>query len=193
MQGKSRGSVRESGYSVERLEGCSGAKDARSGKDGRAAGPARAHGRSVGARERARWGVWRADGRHAGEHVVVHASACGYGCTVHPRALENVIFCLGIRGKSRGSVRESGDSVERLEECSGATACTFGKLGERGVRLDCTGGVREASGARGTQLACAGARGARLYAGTRLGVRLDVRERAATGALFTREHVLHPE
>ncbi|OWM87062.1 hypothetical protein CDL15_Pgr017647 [Punica granatum] len=70
------------------------------------------------------------------------------------------------------------------------------RLGVRertGGALECTGGAREASGAR------AGARGARLYAGTRLCERLDTweasgaRERAATGALFTREHVLHPE
>ncbi|PKI72253.1 hypothetical protein CRG98_007327 [Punica granatum] len=44
---------------------------------------------------------------------------------------KNVIPCLGIQGKSQGSVRELGDSVERLEECSGARACTFGELGAR--------------------------------------------------------------
>ncbi|PKI33298.1 hypothetical protein CRG98_046312 [Punica granatum] len=72
--------------------------------------------------------------------------------------LESVISCLRIRGKSRGSVRESGDSVERLEECSGARACTFGELGARGVQLECTGG-------------------ARLCAGTLLCARLDARAR----------------
>ncbi|PKI26198.1 hypothetical protein CRG98_049113, partial [Punica granatum] len=56
---------------------------------------------------------------------------------------------LGIRGKSWGSVRESGDSVERLEDCSGARACTFGELGARGVRLECTGGARGQGQARG--------------------------------------------
>ncbi|PKI74126.1 hypothetical protein CRG98_005481 [Punica granatum] len=90
---------------------------------------------------------------------------------------ESDLPSLGIREKNRGSVRESGDSVERLEECSGARTCTFGELGARGVRLECTVGAREASGARG---ACTGAR-------------LDAREHAATGALFTREHVLHPK
>ncbi|OWM68070.1 hypothetical protein CDL15_Pgr027029 [Punica granatum] len=40
MRGKSQGNVRESGDSVERLKGCSGAKDARSGKERLAAGPA---------------------------------------------------------------------------------------------------------------------------------------------------------
>ncbi|PKI50111.1 hypothetical protein CRG98_029507 [Punica granatum] len=50
--------------------------------------------------------------------------------------------------QNRGSVRESGDSVERLEECSGARACTFGELGARGVRLECTVSAREASGMR---------------------------------------------
>ncbi|PKI73199.1 hypothetical protein CRG98_006397 [Punica granatum] len=86
-------------------------------------------------------------------------------------AFENVIPCLGIRGKSCGSVRESGDSVEHLEEYSGARASTFGELGARGVQLECTGGARA-----GAQLARTGAL-----------------ERASTGALFTREHVLHPE
>ncbi|PKI48301.1 hypothetical protein CRG98_031310 [Punica granatum] len=72
--------------------------------------------------------------------------------------VENVIPCLGIRGKSRESVRESGDSVERLEECSGARACTFGKLGARGVRLECTGDAQEASGARAGAREASGAR-----------------------------------
>ncbi|PKI66149.1 hypothetical protein CRG98_013468 [Punica granatum] len=40
MRGKSQRSVRESGDSVERLEGCSGAKDARSGKERHAVGRA---------------------------------------------------------------------------------------------------------------------------------------------------------
>ncbi|PKI31457.1 hypothetical protein CRG98_048152, partial [Punica granatum] len=65
---------------------------------------------------------------------------------------------LGIRGKSRGSVRESGDSVERLEGMLGCKECTFGELGARGVRLECTGGTRGArAGARGVR--AAGARG----------------------------------
>ncbi|PKI72259.1 hypothetical protein CRG98_007333 [Punica granatum] len=57
---------------------------------------------------------------------------------------KKVIPCLEIRGKSRGSVRESGDSVERLEECSGARACTFGELGARA----CSWSAREARGRR---------------------------------------------
>ncbi|PKI18410.1 hypothetical protein CRG98_049316 [Punica granatum] len=64
-----------------------------------------------------------------------------------------------MRGKSRGSVRDSGDSVEHLEECSGARACTFRELGARAVRLECTGGTRDA-------LACEHAR-ARWCAGVR--------------------------
>ncbi|PKI63918.1 hypothetical protein CRG98_015699 [Punica granatum] len=61
--------------------------------------------------------------------------------------------------KSRGSVRESGDSVECLEECSGARQCTFGELGAR----TCGWSAQETRGARG---ACASARaGARLAHG----------------------------
>ncbi|PKI64238.1 hypothetical protein CRG98_015348 [Punica granatum] len=37
-----------------------------------------------------------------------------------------------MRGMSRGSVRESSDSVERLEGCLGARAYTFGELGAQG-------------------------------------------------------------
>ncbi|PKI49251.1 hypothetical protein CRG98_030360 [Punica granatum] len=50
------------------------------------------------------------------------------------------LLSLGIRGKSRGSVRESGDSVERLEGCSGAKDARSGKDG-RGARYAraCTG------------------------------------------------------
>ncbi|PKI53553.1 hypothetical protein CRG98_026054 [Punica granatum] len=88
------------------------------------------------------------------------------------REVKSDLPSLGIRGKSRGSVRESGDSVERLEECLGARACTFGELGARGVRLECTVGALEASGARG---ACAGARLCeRLDARARGSVRLRV-------------------
>ncbi|PKI64262.1 hypothetical protein CRG98_015347 [Punica granatum] len=72
IRGKSRGSVRESGDSVERLEGCSGAKDARSGKDGRAGGALEYSSVRVGAsgaQECVRTSVWRAgvrvDGRLA--------------------------------------------------------------------------------------------------------------------------------
>ncbi|PKI52593.1 hypothetical protein CRG98_027021 [Punica granatum] len=43
--------------------------------------------------------------------------------------VQNVVLSLEIRGKSRGSVRESGDSVERLEGCSGAKDARFGKDG----------------------------------------------------------------
>ncbi|PKI74291.1 hypothetical protein CRG98_005316 [Punica granatum] len=84
--------------------------------------------------------------------------------------LENVIPCLGIRGKSHGSVRESGDSVECLEECSGARACTFGELGARGVRLECTGGTRAgAQGARDPDSASRACGLARGCAGVRAG------------------------
>ncbi|PKI67473.1 hypothetical protein CRG98_012057 [Punica granatum] len=90
---------------------------------------------------------------------------------------------LGIRGKSWGSVRESGDSVERLKECSVARACTFGELGARGVRLECTGGAWEASGARAGArahgCACGQARGARGTCASALA--------SARLALFTRE------
>ncbi|PKI78188.1 hypothetical protein CRG98_001423 [Punica granatum] len=95
---------------------------------------------------------------------------------------ESDLPSLGIRGKSRGSVRDSGDSVERLEECSGARACTFGELGARGVRLECTVGGREASGARGV---CAGAR---LDARARGSVRLRV-HCSPESTSFTRNHL----
>ncbi|PKI49445.1 hypothetical protein CRG98_030177 [Punica granatum] len=62
--------------------------------------------------------------------------------------------------ESRGSARELGDSVERLEECSGARACTFGEQGARCVWLECTGGAR----ARGARSWRAGARGAPDFA-----------------------------
>ncbi|PKI70940.1 hypothetical protein CRG98_008673 [Punica granatum] len=94
-------------------------------------------------------------------------------------AFKSDLPSLGIRGKSRGSVRDSGDSVELLEECSGARACTFGELGARGVRLECTGGARGAqravrAGARGAWL-CARARCcARVCAAGRANVRLRV-------------------
>ncbi|PKI73667.1 hypothetical protein CRG98_005908 [Punica granatum] len=74
-----------------------------------------------------------------------------------PPSLENVLPSLGIRGKSRGSVRESGDSVERLEECSGTRACTFGELSARGMRLECTGGARGVRACAGSK--CLRARG----------------------------------
>ncbi|PKI36907.1 hypothetical protein CRG98_042702 [Punica granatum] len=80
IRGKSRGSVRESGDSVERLEGCSGAKDARSGKDGRMGGRqarGQAHGRA------AVRGAVRGALRAA---VRKRTGSCGYGCTVHSRA-----------------------------------------------------------------------------------------------------------
>ncbi|PKI77262.1 hypothetical protein CRG98_002331 [Punica granatum] len=74
-----------------------------------------------------------------------------------------------MRGKSRGSVRESGDSVERLEECSSTRACTFGELGAQGVRLECTGGTRRAG--RTSVQAC-----------SRAGVRAGGRARGQTCA-----------
>ncbi|PKI60027.1 hypothetical protein CRG98_019577 [Punica granatum] len=92
--------------------------------------------------------------------------------------------------KSWDNVRESGDSVERLEECSGARVCTFEELGARGVRLECTGGAREASDGGQTHARegrRAGAHGRPRAAGPR------VRVCATTGVLFTREHVLHPK
>ncbi|PKI67610.1 hypothetical protein CRG98_011990 [Punica granatum] len=105
-----------------------------------------------------------------------------------------------IQGKSRGSVRESGDSVERLEECSGARACTFGELGARGVRLGRTrraagvygrhaGGVRRAGRVRkragratGEQRACGARSGrARVRSGR-------VRARLARGSVRLQVH-----
>ncbi|OWM64020.1 hypothetical protein CDL15_Pgr006390 [Punica granatum] len=68
-----------------------------------------------------------------------------------------------MRGKSRGNVRESGDSVERLEGCSGARACTFGELGalgHAGRNSGHTGGALERASVR------AGASGARACART---------------------------
>ncbi|PKI48575.1 hypothetical protein CRG98_030994 [Punica granatum] len=62
IRGKSWRSVRESGDSVERLEGCSGAKDARSGKDGAREDVRRAGRRTAGERGR-RTGVRQAHGR----------------------------------------------------------------------------------------------------------------------------------
>ncbi|PKI59368.1 hypothetical protein CRG98_020236 [Punica granatum] len=90
-------------------------------------------------------------------------------------AVENVIPFLGIRGKSRRSVRESGDSVEYLEGCSVAKDARLTKMG---TRED----VRHA-GLLARRGAAGGARGTRGCA----------RQRVAMGALFTREHVLHPE
>ncbi|OWM87921.1 hypothetical protein CDL15_Pgr000338 [Punica granatum] len=100
-----------------------------------------------------------------------------------------------MRGKSRGSVRESGDSVERLKGCSGARACTFGELGERGRSgrdAGHTGGALEPASVRAGAFgrrACA--RAGVWRAGTR--ARGCERGRAATSVLFTREHVLHPK
>ncbi|PKI75990.1 hypothetical protein CRG98_003648 [Punica granatum] len=70
---------------------------------------------------------------------------------------KNVIPSLGIRAKSWGSVRESGDSVECLERYSGAKDARSGK-----DRL--AGHVSERAGALGV---CAGMRaGARLCSGS---------------------------
>ncbi|PKI74142.1 hypothetical protein CRG98_005471 [Punica granatum] len=84
---------------------------------------------------------------------------------------------LGIRGKSRGSVRESGDSVERLEGCSGTKDARSG-VHEHRARGQACGGVRR----RARRAACGCA-----------GERRGAWERAAIGALFTREHDLHPK
>ncbi|PKI48950.1 hypothetical protein CRG98_030648 [Punica granatum] len=75
MRGKSRGSVRESGDSVERLEGCSNAKDARSGVHER-----RARGQACTSIRVEHWSTWacalgrlardvRVDGRLARERA----------------------------------------------------------------------------------------------------------------------------
>ncbi|PKI50520.1 hypothetical protein CRG98_029074 [Punica granatum] len=66
---------------------------------------------------------------------------------------------LGIREKSRGSVRESGDSVERLEGCSGARDARSGLHGRR-ARGQARGGAR----------GCVSGQAA-----VRAGVRLDAR------------------
>ncbi|PKI59713.1 hypothetical protein CRG98_019889 [Punica granatum] len=102
-----------------------------------------------------------------------------------------------MQGKSRGSVRESGDLVEHLEGCSGARACTFGELGARGWRAQARGrgsGEREVrrwrARAHGSTQVGARARCAGWRAGAR-GTLERARCRAATGVLFTREHVLH--
>ncbi|PKI66329.1 hypothetical protein CRG98_013291 [Punica granatum] len=63
IRGKSRGSIRESGDSVERLEGCSGAKDARSAR--------------MGAREDIRRDVRRAGLRGQASRAQVHAGVGG--------------------------------------------------------------------------------------------------------------------
>ncbi|PKI67459.1 hypothetical protein CRG98_012043 [Punica granatum] len=81
-------------------------------------------------------------------------------------------------------------------ECKG---CTFGELGARGVRLECTGGVRgaralgQARGRAGVRAGRVGVRGRarRQASGSR--ARGRAAARAATGVLFTQEHVLHPE
>ncbi|PKI72885.1 hypothetical protein CRG98_006753 [Punica granatum] len=75
--------------------------------------------------------------------------------------LKSDLPSLGIRGKSRGSVRESGDSVERLEGCSGAKDARLGVHGRRARGQARRGVCRRAARCASTQ------------------------ERAATGALFT--------
>ncbi|PKI39324.1 hypothetical protein CRG98_040286, partial [Punica granatum] len=98
----------------------------------------------------------------------------------------NVIPCLGIRGKSRGSVRESGDSVERLEECSGARQCTFEELGARA----CGWSAQEARWARGQ------ARGTRGRAGRvacARGVRGLARGWHTASTIHPRVTILHPK
>ncbi|PKI65004.1 hypothetical protein CRG98_014589 [Punica granatum] len=101
----------------------------------------------------------------------------------------------------------------------GCKGCTFGELGARGVQLECMGGARGArvlGGRAGGALERAGVRAGGVWRAAcsrtgvwRAGVRADrslargqasgarargcERGRAATGVLFTREHVLHPE
>ncbi|OWM75117.1 hypothetical protein CDL15_Pgr017243 [Punica granatum] len=96
----------------------------------------------------------------------------------------------------------------------GCKGCTFGELGARGVRLECMGGVRVRAGRASGALERAGVRAGGVWrAGVRAGRRLErgrapgqasgtrargcesgrAAARAATGVLFTQEHVLHPE
>ncbi|OWM82783.1 hypothetical protein CDL15_Pgr008664 [Punica granatum] len=84
-----------------------------------------------------------------------------------------------MRGKSRGSVRESGDSVQRLEGCLGARACTFGELGARGQACASMHGRGRGSGAREVLGWRVTARGARSWrARARGGIRGWTLERA---------------
>ncbi|PKI78368.1 hypothetical protein CRG98_001236 [Punica granatum] len=52
--------------------------------------------------------------------------------------LQNVIPSLGVRGKSRGSVRESSDSVECLEGCSSTKDARSGNDGRAAVLGYCS-------------------------------------------------------
>ncbi|PKI73052.1 hypothetical protein CRG98_006547 [Punica granatum] len=104
----------------------------------------------------------------------------------HLVVVKNVIPCLAIREKSRRSVQDSGDSVERLEGCSGAKDARSVKMGaQEDVRRAGVCGSARGAGACGSG-------GARASASARR-TRRRAWQRAATGALFTREHVLHPE
>ncbi|PKI62732.1 hypothetical protein CRG98_016877 [Punica granatum] len=68
-----------------------------------------------------------------------------------------------------------------FHECSGTRACTFGELGARGVRLECTGGARAHGQARGARGRVGVHAGRAAGAGSRAGARLcawGVRRRA---------------
>ncbi|PKI65689.1 hypothetical protein CRG98_013914 [Punica granatum] len=93
--------------------------------------------------------------------------------------VENVLPSLGIRGKSRGSVRELGDSVECLEGCSDAKDARSGKEGRANRRVGMRQGTGHAVGARQARGRPAGrAGGARQAHGRRL-------------SLFTQEHEMY--
>ncbi|PKI75879.1 hypothetical protein CRG98_003794 [Punica granatum] len=72
-----------------------------------------------------------------------------------------------MRGKNRGRVRVSGDSVERLEECLGARNARSGKDENAGHVRSArrTGGAQGARQARGCECGRAGVRGWRLCSG----------------------------
>ncbi|OWM63996.1 hypothetical protein CDL15_Pgr006366 [Punica granatum] len=79
-------------------------------------------GRSVGVRERVRWGIWCAGVRSDGHRARGHARGRASGTRQCARA------CCWARGDGC-TVRESGDSVERLEGCLGAKDARSGKDG----------------------------------------------------------------
>ncbi|OWM72779.1 hypothetical protein CDL15_Pgr024831 [Punica granatum] len=91
VQPDTRKASEKSGDSVERLEGCSGAKDARSAKIGAREDVRRAD-RHAGVRARRGARVVRGSAqvcsskRERAGDVRACAATSGYGCTVHPRA-----------------------------------------------------------------------------------------------------------
>ncbi|PKI51267.1 hypothetical protein CRG98_028331 [Punica granatum] len=97
-----------------------------------------------------------------------------------------------MRGKSRGSVRESGDSVDRLEGCLGARACMFGELGARGRagrHARHMGGALERASVRA---GVSGARACVRMGVWRTGMRLRGRRRvycSPESTSFTRNHL----